>query len=122
MAKQRRTAHAALDELRQAAANERMKQRELVAALEAAKAEVEQASAAIADGYAAEDERAVTQARKTEEAAVADVRELQHRVDGAALRSVHRMRSTSSCARMDVISSPSVSNQPGRWHSNSAVL
>jgi hypothetical protein len=61
-----------------------MKHREVEAALEAAKVEVEQASAAIADGYAAQEERALAQARTTEEKAVAKVLELHHPVDGAA--------------------------------------
>jgi hypothetical protein len=80
------TAHEQLDQLRQNAAAERVRHRDLQAGMEAAKAEVEQASRAITDGYAAEDQRAVAQARKTETEAVANVRELQHRVDGAALR------------------------------------
>lgn len=86
MAKRRKTAHTELDELRQQAAHERMTQRELEAALAAAKAKVEQAFGAITNGYAADDQRAVARARKAEEEAVAEVRELQHRVDGAALR------------------------------------
>jgi len=52
----------------------------------AGKAKVELASADITAGYAAEDQRAVTTARKAEQEAVAQVRELQHRVDGATLR------------------------------------
>jgi hypothetical protein len=84
--KTNRSAHAALDELRQHAAGERVKARELEAELEAAKTEVETASDAITEGYAAENQRAVTAARKTEEAAVAKVRDLQHRIDGAQIR------------------------------------
>jgi hypothetical protein len=86
MAKLRKTAHAELDELRQRAADERMKRRDLEAALVSAKVKVEEASVAITDGYAADDRRAVGRARKAEEEAVAEVRELQHRVDGTALR------------------------------------
>jgi hypothetical protein len=86
MPPRRQSAHAELDELRQQAAAERVKARDVEAQLEAAKAKVEQASASIADGYAAEDQRAVTIARKAEQAAVAQVYELQHRIDGAALR------------------------------------
>jgi hypothetical protein len=84
--KQRKSAHAELDELRQRAAAERMKQRDLNVALVSATAKVEEASGAITDGYAADDQRAVARARKTEEEGVAEVRELQHRVDGASLR------------------------------------
>jgi hypothetical protein len=79
-------AHAQLDELRQAAAGERVKQRELESELQVARAEVEQASAAIADGYAAEDQKAVAAARKAEETAVAEEEDLQYRLDGAELR------------------------------------
>jgi hypothetical protein len=83
---QRRSRHAQLDELRQQAAAERMKLRELETNLAAAELDVEQQSRAIADGYAAEDERAVAEARHAEEQAVAKVRELQHQVDGAGIR------------------------------------
>jgi hypothetical protein len=84
--KSKPTGHAELDELRQEAADERMKQRDLEAQLEANKAKVEQATAAIAAAYASEDERAVTSARKAESKAIAELRELQHRVDGAGIR------------------------------------
>ena len=83
--KPRKTAHAELDELRQLAAVERIKRRELEAQL-AAEFDVEQHSAAITDGYAAEDQRAVAPARKGEEAAIAKAGELRHQVDGARLR------------------------------------
>jgi hypothetical protein len=80
------SAHASLDELRQQAAGERVKARELEAELEAVKTDVDAASDAITEAYAAENQRAVTAARKTEEAAVAKVRDLQHRIDGAQIR------------------------------------
>lgn len=80
------SAHATLDQLRQQAAGERVKQRELQAELEAAKAAVDRASDEITEAYAAENQRAVTTARKAEQDAVAQVRELQHRIDGAAIR------------------------------------
>lgn len=80
------TAHAQLDQLRQQAAAERVRHRDLQAELEAAELEVEQASHAIAAGYAAEDQHAVTAARKAEEAAAVQVKDLQHRVTGAELR------------------------------------
>jgi hypothetical protein len=82
----KQSAHAQLDELRQRAAAERVQHRELEAQADAATLEVEQASSAIADGYAAEDQRAVTAARKAEEAAVAKVKETQHRLAGAESR------------------------------------
>jgi hypothetical protein len=80
------TAHATRDQLQQEALVERVKARDIEAELEAAKAEVDAASHAVTDGYAREDERAVAQARKAGEAAAAKLRDLQHRVDGAALR------------------------------------
>jgi hypothetical protein len=84
--KPRKTAHAELDDLRQLAAAERVKRRDLEAQLAAAELDVEQHSAATRDAYAAEAERAVAQAHKAEEAAVATAGELQHQVDGAGLR------------------------------------
>jgi chromosome segregation ATPase len=84
--KAKQSAHATLDELRQQAAGERVKARELEAELEAAKTEVETASDAIAEAYAAENQRAVTAARKTEQAAAAKVKETQHRLAGAEIR------------------------------------
>jgi hypothetical protein len=84
--KRKQSAHATLDQLRQAAADERVKQRELQAELEGAKAAVDRASDEITEAYAAENQRAVTTARKAEQEAVAQIRELQHRIDGAAIR------------------------------------
>jgi hypothetical protein len=80
------TAHATRDELRQTVVAERVKARELKTQLEVAKVEVNAASQAITDGYAAEDERAVARAREVEQQAVAKVRDPQHRVEGASLR------------------------------------
>lgn len=80
------TAHATRDQLRQTAVAERVKARELEAQLDVAKAEVNAASQAITDGYAVEDEGAVARAREAEQQAVAKVRELQQRVEGASLR------------------------------------
>lgn len=86
MPRSKQTAHAELDGLRQGAAAERVKQRTLAAEAEAASLAVERASAAIAHGYAAEDERAVAAGRKAEEAAVANLKDIQHRLNGAELR------------------------------------
>lgn len=86
MAKQRRTTHGELAELRQQAAAERMKQRDAEAALEAAKAAVEDASRGVADAYAQEDAKLAAQRRKELEATEADVLDLQHRVTAAGLR------------------------------------
>jgi chromosome segregation ATPase len=85
-AKRKPPAHAQLDQLRQQAAQERTKQRDLQMQLEAAKAEVDRASGEVADAYAAENQRAVTAARKTRGAAMAQVRELQNRLEGAEIR------------------------------------
>jgi hypothetical protein len=76
-----------------------MKQRDLESQLEAAKLEVEEAPRAIADGYAAEDLRAVTASRKREEAAVAKVKDLQHRLRGAELRVERAQREADDFAR-----------------------
>ena len=81
-----KTAHAQLDELRQHAAAERIKRRDLEAQLAAAELDAEQHSAAITAGYAAEDQRAVARARKGEQQAIAKAGELRHQVDGAGLR------------------------------------
>ena len=58
-----KSAHQQLDQLRRDAADERVKVRDLEAQLEAAKHEVESAGRAISDGYAAESQRDVAQAR-----------------------------------------------------------
>jgi hypothetical protein len=86
MAKSKTTAHGELDQLRQQYAQEHTRVRELEAELGAAKFDVERVSHEIADGYAVDDERAVTEARKREHQAVERVRELQHRLNGAVIR------------------------------------
>jgi len=88
MAKKRKTAHAELDELRQEAAGERMKQRHLEAQLEAGKAKMEEASNAITAAYEVEDKRAVETARQELQSAEADVADLSHRVGAAGRRVV----------------------------------
>jgi hypothetical protein len=86
MAKSKTTAHGELDQLQQQYAQEHTRVRELEAELEAAKFDVERASREIADGYAVDDDRAVTEARRREHQAVERVRELQHRLNGAVIR------------------------------------
>jgi hypothetical protein len=86
MAKAKRSAHAELDELRQHAVAERVKARDLAAELEAAKAEVDDAGAAVTEAYAADDARLATQRRQDLESATARVLDLQHRVTAAGLR------------------------------------
>jgi hypothetical protein len=107
--------HAQLDQLRQAAAGERVKRRELETELDAAKAAVDQASQEITEAYAAENQRAVTTARKAEDAAVARVRELQHRLDGAGIvSSGRRPRPTPSKRNTPASCSTSASPRPAR--------
>jgi hypothetical protein len=86
MAKAKRSAHAELDELRQRAAAERVKARDLGAQLEGAKLNVERAAAAVTEAYAAEDDKLVAHRRKDLEAAEAEVLDLQHRADASPLR------------------------------------
>jgi hypothetical protein len=86
MAKAKRSAHAELDELRQQAAAERVKARDLEAELEAASAEVDDAGAAVTEAYAADDAKLATRRRQDLESATAHVLDLQHRVTAAGLR------------------------------------
>jgi hypothetical protein len=76
MPKRRRSAHAALDELRQDMADERMKARDAEAALEAAKVKVDEADRAVTAAYALEDDKLAAQRRKELQAAEAEVIEL----------------------------------------------
>lgn len=82
----RKTAHATLDELRQTAAHQRMKARDLDDTLEVAKQEVEDDSRAVTDAYAAEDAKLAQQRRKQLEATEAKVIDLGHQVTAAAQR------------------------------------
>jgi hypothetical protein len=82
----RKTAHATLDELRQTAAQQRMKARALDATLEVAKQKVEDASHAVTDAYAAEDAKLAQQRRKQLETTEAKVIDLGHQVTAAAQR------------------------------------
>jgi Fic family protein len=59
---------------------------ELEVELEQATLAVEEAGLTITDGYAAEDEQAVREARKRERAAVEKLEDLEHRLAGAAIR------------------------------------
>ena len=86
MPRSKPTAHAELDQLRQQAAIERMKARDLEAQLEAAEDQLEDASQAITEGHANGNPKAVAGARKAEEKAIAAVRDLRHRFEGARLR------------------------------------
>jgi hypothetical protein len=82
----KQSAHAKLDQLRQATAAERVKQRELGAQKDLAKVKVESAGASLTEAYAAEDGRLVAKCRKDLEAAKAEVLDLEHRVAAAWLR------------------------------------
>jgi hypothetical protein len=85
-AKRKQSAHATLDQLRQAAAGERVKQRELEVQRDAAKAKVNSAGGAITEAYAAQDDRLAAKLRKDLQAAEADVLDFQHRLAAAGLR------------------------------------
>jgi hypothetical protein len=83
----RRSAQAELDGLRQELlAQENVRVREFEAEVAAAKAEVEEAGRAVTDSYAAENEKAMREARKRERAAVEKLEDLQHRLAGAVIR------------------------------------
>jgi hypothetical protein len=82
----RKTAYATLDELRQIVAHQRMKARDLDAAVEVAKQEVEDASRAVTDAYAVEDATLAQQRRKQLEASEAKAIDLGHQVTAAAQR------------------------------------
>jgi hypothetical protein len=84
-AKAKQSAHAQLDTLRQQAAGERVSQRELALRLEAAKAAVDDAGAAVTEAYAADDTKLAPRRRQEVDAAAADVLDLQHRFDAAGL-------------------------------------
>jgi len=84
---QRKSAHAQLDELRQKVASEGVKFREAQVGLKASKAKVDDASRALTDAYAAEDDAKLARERRGElQAAEAEVVDWQHRVTGAELR------------------------------------
>jgi hypothetical protein len=72
--------------LREQYAAELDRVRELEVALERARLEVEEASRAVTDGYAAEDEKAVREAREREQSAVETVTELEGQLAGAVVR------------------------------------
>jgi hypothetical protein len=80
------SAHATLDQLRQQAAAERVSERDLAARLEAAKAAVDDAGAAVTEAYAAEDAKLAERCRNELDATAAEVLDLQHRFDAAGLR------------------------------------
>jgi hypothetical protein len=80
------TAGEELAGLRERYAAEHGRVRELEVALERARLEVEEASRAITDGYAAEDEQAVREAREREHEAVETVAELEGQLAGAVVR------------------------------------
>jgi hypothetical protein len=99
MAKQRKTAQAELDELRQDVANKRMKARDVESAFEAAKARVGEADRAVTAAYALEDDKLAVQRRKELQAAEADAVEVQRRVDAAGLRVQHAQQQVDTFAR-----------------------
>ena len=109
----RKSAPAALDQLRQDMADERGKARDAGVALDAAKVKVDECGRAVTDAYALEDGKLAAQRRKELRAAEAAVIDLQHRVDAAQLRvSVRSRSSTCSNATAPAISSPSARRRP----------
>jgi hypothetical protein len=86
VARQRKSAHAQLDEQRQRVASESMKLRELQEQQARAKAELERIGDTIAAAYASEDQDAIRQARQAKEDAMGRVEDLENRVAGAELR------------------------------------
>lgn len=82
----RKSAHAAVDQLRQDMADERGKARDAGVALDAAKVKVDECGRAVTDAYALEDAKLAAHRRKELRAAEAAVIDLQHRVDAAQLR------------------------------------
>ena len=82
----KQSAHATHDRLRQATAAERVNERELVLRLEAAKAAVDDAGAAVTEAYAADDAKLAARRRQEVDAAAAEILDLQHRLDAAVLR------------------------------------
>ena len=100
----KQSAHTELDQLRQQATGERIKARDLEAALEAAKLDGEDAAQAVTDAYALDDERLAQQRRNELEAAEAKVVDLGHRVTAAAQRVERAQRAVDTftpgaCAR-----------------------
>lgn len=86
MARNEKSTHARLDELRQAAAQERVRRRELEGELKATNQRVEEANDAVTQGYASDDERAVMAARNERDTALTSARELNERIAGVTLR------------------------------------
>jgi hypothetical protein len=84
--KTKQSARAQLDQLRQQAAGERVNERELAVRLEAAKAAVDDAGAAVTEAYAADDAKLAQRRRQEVDAAAAEVLDLQHSFDAAGLR------------------------------------
>lgn len=86
MAKQRRSAHGELDLLRQDAAKQRMKARDVDAELEAAKQRAEDIGDSITEAYVEDNAKLVQQLRQEMQAAEAEVKDLAHRSQAAGLR------------------------------------
>jgi hypothetical protein len=80
------SANEELAALREQYAAEHGRVRGLEVALERAKQEAEEASRAVTDGYAAEDEKAVAEAREREHQAAETVSELEGQLAGAVVR------------------------------------
>jgi hypothetical protein len=82
----KQSAHAELDGLRRDLAREHARVRGFEAEVEAAKAEVEEAGRAVVDAYAEGSEKAAGAARAREQTAAEKLKDLGHRLAGAAVR------------------------------------
>jgi chromosome segregation ATPase len=78
--------HAELDWLRQVAAAEKVKLRDAEVKLEVVKSKAEEASQALTSAYAMGSQGAITEAREREQAVIAELEDLEHRLQGAELR------------------------------------
>jgi hypothetical protein len=78
--------HAQLDQRRQVAAAERVKQRDFEARVEVVRAKVEEIQRALTSAYAAENQTAISDAREREQAVLAEAEDLEHWLAGAELR------------------------------------
>jgi hypothetical protein len=122
MPRKARTAHGELDLLRQTVATERVRARDLDAALEAAKQRVEDISDDLTEAFAEDDTKLIQQRRQDLQAAEEEVKDLTHRSRAPAFAwSAANAPSTTSPASVPRIFWRSVRSLPERWLYNSHV-
>ena len=95
----KKTAHSELDKLRRQAADERVRARDVEAALEKSELAREQAQQQIVEAMAAEDERSVEHPREARAQADVEIAELHERLDAAGLRVARAQVEADSYAR-----------------------